>query len=92
MISPQIVYTNKNYMLLKVHAEVVNAKMGSHETTNIFHYTFSAKSDVPPIIPKSYAGTAHSCDLNAPYILRIDYIYVISVCLCICRVHDVLGW
>ncbi|ELT98028.1 hypothetical protein CAPTEDRAFT_123067 [Capitella teleta] len=54
-LSSQIVYTNGDHMLVKVHAEVVNAKSGQHETTNIFHYTFRSKMTIPPVIPKSYA-------------------------------------
>lgn len=43
---------------MKVHAEVVHPKTGEHDTTNIFHFTFTTNEgvDVQTVMPKSYAG------------------------------------
>ncbi len=55
--SNQVVYTTGPHLQVKVHAEVVDPRTGHHETTNTFHFTLSTKdADVPPIMPKSYAG------------------------------------
>ncbi|KAH3804895.1 hypothetical protein DPMN_133187 [Dreissena polymorpha] len=44
-------------MMVKVHAEVVNPKDDSRETTNDFYFMFAAQTTaVPRVIPKSYAG------------------------------------
>ncbi len=55
--SKQVVYTTGPHLQVKVHAEVVDPKTGHHDTTNTFHFTLSTKDkDVPPVMPKSYAG------------------------------------
>ena len=44
-------------MQVKVHAEVVNPKDETRETTNDFYFTFNTRNkDVPSVIPKTYAG------------------------------------
>lgn len=55
-LSSQVVYTKGSDLQVKVHAEVVDPATGSHETTNIFHYTFTTDNvEIPTIIPRSYA-------------------------------------
>ncbi|KAH3804898.1 acyl-coenzyme A thioesterase 9, mitochondrial-like [Dreissena polymorpha] len=55
-LSSQVVYTLDNHMMVKVHAEVVNPKDDSRETTNDFYFLFALQStEVPRVIPKSYA-------------------------------------
>lgn len=55
-LSSQVVYTKSPDLQVRVHAEVVNPATGSHETTNIFHYTFTTENvEIPTIMPRSYA-------------------------------------
>ncbi|XP_052219220.1 acyl-coenzyme A thioesterase 9, mitochondrial-like [Dreissena polymorpha] len=55
-LSSQVVYTLDNQMMVKVHAEVVNPKDDSRETTNDLYFLFAAQTtEVPRVIPKSYA-------------------------------------
>jgi acyl-coenzyme A thioesterase 9 len=54
-LSSQVTYTSGPFLQVKVHAEVVDPKTGVHQTTNVFHFTFYNKSDVPQVVPKSYA-------------------------------------
>ena len=53
-----MVYTTGGHFQVKVHAEVVHPKTGEHDTTNIFHFTFTTNEgvDVQTVMPKSYAG------------------------------------
>lgn len=54
--SSQIVYTKETKLMTKVHAEVVNPKDGSRETTNDFYFVFNSRSrEIPRVIPKTYA-------------------------------------
>ncbi|KAJ8310072.1 hypothetical protein KUTeg_011937 [Tegillarca granosa] len=54
-LSSQVVYTKKSFLMLKVHAEVVDLD-GSRVVTNDFHFTFDSKLDnLPNILPKTYA-------------------------------------
>ncbi len=54
----QVVYTKGPHLQIKVHAEVVHPKSGHHDTTNIFHFTFTTYEnvDVQSVMPKTYAG------------------------------------
>jgi len=43
--------------MVKVHAEVVDIKEDTRETTNDFYFIFNTReANVPRVIPKSYAG------------------------------------
>ncbi|XP_022085419.1 acyl-coenzyme A thioesterase 9, mitochondrial-like [Acanthaster planci] len=53
-LSSQIAYTERNYMQLRVHAEVVDPKTGERDTTNVFHFTVKSNGPVPPVQPKTY--------------------------------------
>ena len=70
-LSSQIVYTENNYLQTLVHAEVVDPKTGNVDTTNIFHFHFTSRQDVPQVIPMSYGeyvlyldGARHAKELN----------------------------
>ncbi|XP_053403174.1 acyl-coenzyme A thioesterase 9, mitochondrial-like [Mercenaria mercenaria] len=55
-LSSQIVYTQDTRLMMKVHAEVVNPKDESRETTNDFYFVFNTRDvKVRRVIPKSYA-------------------------------------
>ncbi|XP_035692584.1 acyl-coenzyme A thioesterase 9, mitochondrial-like [Branchiostoma floridae] len=54
-MSSEVVYTRDQYLQVRVHAEVVDPKTGEHETTNIFHFTFSSPLPFPKVLPKTYA-------------------------------------
>ncbi|KAH3804889.1 hypothetical protein DPMN_133181 [Dreissena polymorpha] len=57
-------------MMVKVHAEVVNPKDDSRETTNDLYFLFAAQTtEVPRVIPKSYAG------MKLPYILKAQILH-----------------
>lgn len=58
----QVVYTDGDNMQIRVHADVVNPEAGTHDTTNIFHFTFKPvdKEPVPPVIPMAYHGDYYS--------------------------------
>lgn len=44
--------------MIKVHAEVVDPKDESRETTNDFYFVFNTRTvNVPRVIPKTYAGS-----------------------------------
>ena len=78
-------------MQVKVHAEVVNPKDETRETTNDFYFTFNTRNkDVPSVIPKTYAGKyeLHKHDLfckNKEILAKLwrtcllNYCYVIHV-------------
>uniref|UniRef100_A0A5F8H2H5 Acyl-CoA thioesterase 9 n=1 Tax=Monodelphis domestica TaxID=13616 RepID=A0A5F8H2H5_MONDO len=53
-LSSQVCYTEKNYIQVRVHSEVSLPYTKEHKTTNIFHFTFYAKENVPLVIPKTY--------------------------------------
>lgn len=54
----QIVYTRGTRLMIKVHAEVVDPKDESRETTNDFYFVFDTRTvNVPRVIPKTYAGS-----------------------------------
>jgi len=53
-LSSQIVYTEPNYLLQRVHAQVVQPKTGQCETTNIFYIHFDCPNGCPQIMPNSY--------------------------------------
>ncbi len=61
----QVVFTKGPNLQLKVHAEVVHPKTGAHDTTNIFHFTFTTDEgvDVPNVMPKTYAGNFKQADV-----------------------------
>ncbi|XP_078693239.1 acyl-coenzyme A thioesterase 9, mitochondrial-like [Branchiostoma floridae x Branchiostoma belcheri] len=54
-MSSEVVYTKGQYLQVRVHAEVVDPKTGEHETTNIFHFSFSSPQPIPKVLPRTYA-------------------------------------
>lgn len=59
-LSSQVVYTEDNYLQVKVHAQTVDPITARKEVTNDFYFKFlvvGASSDykLPQIIPKTYA-------------------------------------
>lgn len=67
-LSSQVVYTRDQDLHVKVHAEVVNPTTGSHDTTNIFHFTFTTENVIiPTVMPKSYADYMQYLDGKRRY-------------------------
>uniref|UniRef100_A0A669DQL3 Acyl-CoA thioesterase 9, tandem duplicate 1 n=1 Tax=Oreochromis niloticus TaxID=8128 RepID=A0A669DQL3_ORENI len=56
MLSSQVCYTQGTYIQVRVHSEVFDPLTRQHNTTNIFHFTFTSDRDVPNIMPKTYGG------------------------------------
>uniref|UniRef100_A0AAX7SD29 HotDog ACOT-type domain-containing protein n=1 Tax=Astatotilapia calliptera TaxID=8154 RepID=A0AAX7SD29_ASTCA len=56
MLSSQVCYTQGTYVQVRVHSEVFDPLTRQHNTTNIFHFTFTSDRDVPNIMPKTYGG------------------------------------
>uniref|UniRef100_A0A669EFY9 Acyl-CoA thioesterase 9, tandem duplicate 1 n=1 Tax=Oreochromis niloticus TaxID=8128 RepID=A0A669EFY9_ORENI len=54
MLSSQVCYTQGTYIQVRVHSEVFDPLTRQHNTTNIFHFTFTSDRDVPNIMPKTY--------------------------------------
>jgi acyl-coenzyme A thioesterase 9 len=56
-LSSQIVYTQDNFMQVKVHAETVDLKTNKHEMTNDFYFKFSVPLNyqLTKVIPKTYS-------------------------------------
>jgi len=52
--SSQVVFTQGHYVMLRVSAEVVHPESGTHDLTNVFHFTLRADKPVPEVIPRSY--------------------------------------
>lgn len=52
----QVCYTQGTYVQVRVHSEVFDPLTRQHNTTNIFHFTFTSDRDVPNIMPKTYGG------------------------------------
>ena len=42
--------------MVRVSAEVVQAETGSHDLTNVFHFTLKTAKVAPEVIPRSYQG------------------------------------
>ncbi|XP_036371601.1 acyl-CoA thioesterase 9, tandem duplicate 1 isoform X1 [Megalops cyprinoides] len=54
LLSSQVCYTQDRYIQVRVHTEVLDPLTRQHNTTNVFHFTFSSPQDVPAIMPKTY--------------------------------------
>ena len=56
-LSSQVVYTENNFIQVKVHAQAVDIATNARETTNDFYFKFSVPDNLnmPQVIPKSYA-------------------------------------
>lgn len=52
--SSQVVYTQGQFVMVRVSAEVVQAETGSHDLTNVFHFTLKTAKVAPEVIPRSY--------------------------------------
>ena len=52
----QVVYTRGHYVMVRVSAEVVNPETGTHDLTNVFHFTLKTDKLAPEVIPRSYQG------------------------------------
>jgi acyl-coenzyme A thioesterase 9 len=49
-----ILYTELNYMVIVVLAEVLDPISGSMTTSNSFYYTYKIEEPLPTVIPKTY--------------------------------------
>lgn len=49
-----VLYTELNYMVIVVLAEVLDPMTGSMTTSNSFYYTYSTSEPLPVVIPKTY--------------------------------------
>jgi len=54
-LSSQIVFTKDNYLLVRVHAEVLHPSTGHVDTTNIFHFHFTSQKEFAQVMPMTYA-------------------------------------
>ena len=56
-LSSQVVYTEGNSLLTKVHAEIIDPLTKVRDITNEFYFKFTAsqKPTVPRVLPKSYS-------------------------------------
>lgn len=61
-LSSQVVYTEDNFIQVKVHAQTVDPNTAHKEMTNDFYFKFSATpktqgdwDKMPQVIPKTYA-------------------------------------
>ena len=54
--SSQVVYTQGHYVMVRVSAEVVQPEDGTHDLTNVFHFTLKTDSLAPEVIPRTYQG------------------------------------
>ncbi|XP_046645091.1 acyl-coenzyme A thioesterase 9, mitochondrial-like [Daphnia pulicaria] len=52
--SSQVVYTQGHYVMVRVSAEVVQPEDGTHDLTNVFHFTLKTDSLAPEVIPRTY--------------------------------------
>ncbi|XP_058042697.1 acyl-coenzyme A thioesterase 9, mitochondrial isoform X3 [Ahaetulla prasina] len=51
---PQVCYTKKNNIQVRVHSEVYDPETRVHHTTNVFHFTFMIEKEIPDVVPKTY--------------------------------------
>ncbi|CAL9697774.1 unnamed protein product [Knipowitschia caucasica] len=54
LLSSQVCYSEGKHIQVRVHSEVYDPLTQTHNTTNVFHFTFSSDRDVPSIIPETY--------------------------------------
>lgn len=54
-LSSQITFTKKDYLNVRVHAEVLNPKTGETRTTNVFYFHFKSSKDFNQVMPMTYA-------------------------------------
>ncbi|XP_018616839.1 acyl-coenzyme A thioesterase 9, mitochondrial isoform X2 [Scleropages formosus] len=54
LLSSQVCYTEGKYIQVRVHTEVLDPLTRQHNTTNVFHFTFTSPEEVPAIVPKTY--------------------------------------
>ena len=54
--SSQVVFTQGQYVMVRVSAEVVHPESGQHDLTNVFHFTLKSGEQAPEVIPRSYQG------------------------------------
>ncbi|XP_067848594.1 acyl-coenzyme A thioesterase 9, mitochondrial-like isoform X2 [Heptranchias perlo] len=71
-LSSQICYTEKNYIQVRVHSEVVDPLTKEHSTTNIFHFTFDSEKEMMQIIPKTYGESMLYLDGKRHFKARIN--------------------
>jgi acyl-coenzyme A thioesterase 9 len=57
LLSSQIVYTEGNFMQIKVHAETIDPTTSRRELSNDFYFKFFAPipNTLPQVFPKTYA-------------------------------------
>ncbi|XP_032787008.1 acyl-coenzyme A thioesterase 9, mitochondrial isoform X1 [Daphnia magna] len=71
--SSQVVYTQGHYVMVRVSAEVVQPEDGTHDLTNVFHFTLKTDGMAPEVIPRTYQeammfldGRRHFMDTEHP--------------------------
>ena len=62
--SSQVVYTQGHYVMVRVTAEVVQPENGTHDLTNVFHFTLKTDSLAPEVIPRTYQGKNYKSLFN----------------------------
>lgn len=77
--SSQVVYTRGHYVMVRVSAEVVHPEDGTHDLTNVFHFTLRTDSLAPEVIPRTYQGTVS-------YFLFVLRLWLWLFCLFFCFV------
>ena len=57
LLTSQVVYTEANSMMIRVHAENISPATQVHEMTNEFYFRFDAPADLimSQVFPKTYA-------------------------------------
>uniref|UniRef100_A0A8C9RZF7 Acyl-CoA thioesterase 9, tandem duplicate 1 n=1 Tax=Scleropages formosus TaxID=113540 RepID=A0A8C9RZF7_SCLFO len=55
LLSSQVCYTEGKYIQVRVHTEVLDPLTRQHNTTNVFHFTFTSPEEVP-----QYSDGTHS--------------------------------
>uniref|UniRef100_G1QDX7 HotDog ACOT-type domain-containing protein n=1 Tax=Myotis lucifugus TaxID=59463 RepID=G1QDX7_MYOLU len=80
-LSSQVCFTQGNYIQVRVHSEVASLHNKEHTTTNVFHFTFMSKNEVPLVFPRTYGksmlyldGQRHFNSMRASDTMIKDYL------------------
>lgn len=65
--------------MVRVSAEVVRPEDGTHDLTNVFHFTLKTDRLAPEVIPRTYQGTV-SDFLFLPFFLYFHSLQKRSFC------------
>lgn len=79
--SSQVCFTKGNFIQVRVHSEVASLQNKEHQTTNVFHFTFTSEKQVPLVFPKTYGesmlyldGQRHFKSMSVPVNLQKAYL------------------